>query len=140
MHYHYQKYKKFINYLVTINYWFLIEMILSKCIDMTFTFAWKTQSTNNWNKLASDCTQIIIILLRFISNVLHLSYLAYHSKNIRFSEWMLDIMKGYKLGYWYEECSIFIFKSPWYKPKYNRLIDTPSSICLFLENWIYILD
>ena len=56
-------------------------------------------------------------------------YLAFHSKNIRFSEWMYDILKGHRLWNKYEECSIFIVKSRCYKEnKTDNLLEAPWAI------------
>ena len=83
-------------------------------IDLLYTLFWGNNNANQWNKIFSDIIEISSIIFHFLSTILLTIYLIFHSKNIRFSDWMIDIMIGHRLGSKYEKWSIFIVKSKWF--------------------------
>ena len=111
LHFYYQKYKYSIRYLSLVNFWYLIGLDLYNIFDILYTFIWAYYQTASWSQTVNDYFVSTLLILKFIQYTLLLIYLAYHSHNIKFAEWMVDLMIGHKQINKYGECSIFIYRS-----------------------------
>ena len=57
---------------------------------------------------------ISVTLVDLLLNIPKMIYYFYNIKNIKFKEWIYDILKGYKISRKYEDSSIFIKRSWFY--------------------------
>ena len=125
---HYNNYSESIKLLADNNYWYFVILIILSLSEIPYKLLCDKDHPILRNQ--EVCNNLSIILyLKLLANVFLLSLLFRRSKNIKFGEWIEDLMKGYKMEHKYHECSIFIIQSPFYKDKdvYQPLIDSQIS-------------
>ena len=111
LNFYYQKYKYSIRYVSLVSFWYLIETNVWNIVGILYTFTWVYYENARCSKMVSDYFIMAQLILQFIQFVLLFIYSTYHSHNIEFGEWMLDLMIGHKQINRYGECSIFIYRS-----------------------------
>ena len=74
-----------------------------------------------------DKKKILYLLGWILTDIPGYSYVFLNTNNIKFKDWMIDVMMGYKIINYYGECSIFIKRS-------KKYVNTENNISIITEN------
>ena len=72
-----------------------------------------SKTRNNY----APATQIFYLIILIIVNANLYVYALLNSKSIRFKDWMIDVMAGYKVLNEFGRCSLFILHGRFYKTR-----------------------
>ena len=121
LNYYYNSYRNNLYALVIINVTYFLLWSMHNILDAIFEIGDKSTRDNK------EWTKILYLIVRVLTFTYLLAYIIINSRNIKFKDWMIDVLSGYKLLRYYNEWSIFIKASELYTEDLDGLIDSITS-------------
>ena len=97
-------------------FYFLTSFIYNFSRTVTKINIKEIVSSSTKNSYTPETRVLFLIILIIVNSNLYI-YALLNSKSIRFKDWMIDVMTGYKVLNEFGRCSLFILHGRFYKTR-----------------------
>ena len=136
LNFYYLNHRKSISFLMIVNFfYFLISFVYSLIRSITHVNIQAIVGFNT-DKSYSQTERILFLIILIFININLYIYALLNSKSVKFKDWMIDVMIGYRVIHEYWHWSIFILQNKVFKSR-NSTLSYKSLPSLGKSTWMY---